>query len=331
MDSARYSSTARERKPALVAILGPTAVGKTAVAVALAVRLDGEVVSADSRSLYRGMDIGTAKPSPEERRRVVHHLIDVTDVDQPWSLATYRHAALAAIEGIARRGHLPVLVGGTGQYITAILDGWEPPALPADPELRRRLEEEAAREGAPALHARLAGLDPASAERIDPRNVRRVIRALEIRMMTGKPASLQRGRRAPPFRALRLGLRLPRPELYERIDGRIDSMLAAGWVDEVRALLDRGYSLDLPAFSALGYRPLAEVIRGQTTLEEAKQRIRRASREFVRRQANWFKPSDPRIEWVEAGAGVVGELEGRIRRWVSGDRSGQPTASRISE
>jgi tRNA dimethylallyltransferase len=331
MGSARYSSIARERKPVLVAIVGPTAVGKSSAAAALAEHIDAEVVSADSRLLYRGMDIGTAKPSPEERRRVVHHLIDVTDVDQPWSLATYRHAALEAIEGIAGRGHLPLLVGGTGQYVTAILDGWEPPALPADPELRRRLEEEAAREGAPALHSRLARLDPASAERIDPRNVRRVIRALEIRMMTGKPASLQRGHRAPPFRALRLGLMLPRPELYERIDARIDSMLAAGWVDEVRALLDRGYSLDLPAFSALGYRPLAEVIRGQITLEDAKQRIRRSSREFVRRQANWFKPSDPRIEWVEVRPGVELELEARVRSWISGDRTDQARASRISE
>ena len=306
-----------DRDPPLVALVGPTGVGKTSVAITLAERLGAEVVSADSRLVYRGMDIGTAKPSRDERRRVPHHLIDVTEVDQPWSLATFRRAALEAIDEIGGRGRLPLLVGGTGQYATAILDGWEPPALAADPELRRRLEDEASQEGAHALHAQLARLDPASAERIDSRNIRRVIRALEIRMVTGMPVQ-PRARTPPPYRILRLGLRLPRPELYARIDARIASMLAAGWVDEVRGLMDRGYSLDLPAFSAIGYRQLAETVEGRASLEDAVQKIRRSTREFVRRQANWFNPDDPRIEWIEARPGVEAELEAWVRRWIAG-------------
>ena len=315
MSSSRHSFTASEPRPALVAILGPTAVGKTSAAIWLAERIGAEVVSGDSRLIYRGMDIGTAKPSREERARVRHHLIDVAEVDQPWSLATFRQAALESIEEIGQRGRIPLLVGGTGQYVTAILDGWEPPALPGDPALRLRLADEASHEGPQALHARLAALDPESAQRIDPRNVRRVIRALEICMITGAPASRQRSRRPPPFRALRLGLTLPRPELYARIDARIDAMLAAGWMDEVRHLIERGVSPDAPAFSAIGYRQLAEVLQGRATLEDAVRSIRRATREFVRRQANWFKPDDPRILWFQARPGVEAELEAAFRRW----------------
>jgi tRNA dimethylallyltransferase len=307
---------AEDPRPLLVAILGPTAVGKTAISIALAERIGAEIVSADSRLIYRGLDIGTAKPTLEQRARIPHHLIDVAEIDDPWSLATFRLAALEAIHGIGRRGRLPLLVGGTGQYVTAILDGWAPPALPADPALRRTLEDEASREGAHALHARLAQLDPASAARIDPRNLRRVIRALEICLLTGAPASGQRARRPLPHHVLRLGLTLPRPELYARIDARIEAMLAAGWLDEVRGLLGRGVSPDSPAFSALGYRQLADVVQGRATLGEAVRSIRRATREFVRRQANWFKPHDPRIRWFEARAGVEADLEDAFRQWA---------------
>jgi tRNA dimethylallyltransferase len=305
-----------DRLPPLVVLLGPTAVGKTKASIPLALRAGGEIVSADSRLLYRGMDIGTAKPTRDERALVPHHLVDVAEVDEIWGLAVFRRAAFDAIEGIVRRRRLPILVGGTGQYVTAILEGWEPPALPADAGLRRRLEAIAAEEGPEALHRRLARLDPASAERIDARNVRRVVRALEIAEATGLPASAQRRRHPPPYRILRLGLALPRAELYQRIDARIDAMLAAGWLEEVRGLLDRGYSPDLPSFSAIGYRQLAQVARGVLPVEIAVQSIRRATRQFVRRQANWFKPNDPRIRWLQAEEHVAEEMEPLVRRWL---------------
>jgi tRNA dimethylallyltransferase len=305
--------------PPLVALLGPTAVGKTAAALSLAERLGAEIISADSRLLYRGMDIGTAKPTPEERARVHHHLIDVAEPDETWSLATFRQAALRTIDDVAGRGKIPILVGGTGQYVTAILEGWEPPALPADLGLRRSLEAEAARDGPQALHRRLSRIDPESAARIDPRNLRRVVRALEVAALTGRPPSSQRRRRPPPYRILRLGLTLPRADLYARIDARIDAMIAAGWVDEVRRLLSRGFSPELPSFSAIGYRQLVDVVLGRSSLEDAVRSIRRATRQFVRRQANWFKLEDPRIRWLAADAAVVDALEGVVRGWAAAE------------
>lgn len=305
-------------RPRLIALVGPTAVGKTALALALAERLPAEIVSADSRLLYRGLDIGTAKPSEGERARVPHHLIDRADPGESWSLALFQQAAARAIAGIAACGRLPLLVGGTGQYVAAILDGWLPPALPADPALRAALEDEARRAGPQALHERLRALDPESAARIDPRNVRRVIRALEVCQRTGAPASRQPRRGPAPYRDLRIGLTLPRPELYARLDARIEGMLAAGWVEEVRALLARGLAPDLPSMSAIGYRELAAHVRGELELEEAVRRIRRASRALVRRQANWFKAGDARIRWFEARPGAAEAVEAYVRGWLEG-------------
>lgn len=305
----------------VVAILGPTAVGKTELSLGLAERLDGEIVSADSRLIYRGMDIGTAKPTPAERGRVPHHLIDVAEPHEIWSLAVFRQAALHAIADIQGRGRLPFLVGGTGQYVTAILEGWSPPALPADRALRGELEGFAHEHGAQALHHRLQQVDPEAARRIDVRNVRRVVRALEICTLTGLPASLQQGRHPPPFRSLWLGLTLPRGELYARVDARIDAMLEAGLVGEVRGLLLRGLSPDLPSMSAIGYRQIAEHLRGEVSLEEAVRRIRRATRQFVRRQANWFKPDDPRIHWYVRRPGIEDEVERRVRDWLGAEQT----------
>ncbi len=309
----------------LVAIVGPTAVGKTERAITLALRLGGEIVSADSRLLYRGMDIGTAKPTPEQRAVVLHHLIDVAEPEDSCSLTEFRVAALEAIWSVHGRGRLPFLVGGTGQYVTAILEGWAPPPRPPDETLRRSLERYAAEYGPKALHDRLRAVDPEAAATIDARNVRRVIRALEVYETTAVPMSQARGRKPPPFGILRIGLTLPRPELYARIDARIDAMLGGGLVEEVRRLLDRGLSPSAPSFSAIGYREVAAYLRGEIPLEEAVRRMRRATRHFVRRQANWFKPSDPRICWFESRDGVEEAIESLIRRWLVSE--GRETAS----
>ena len=285
----------------LIAVVGPTAVGKSALALGLAARVSGEIVSADSRLLYRGLDIGTAKPTREERAAVPHHLVDVAEVDQPWSLAEYKGEALRAIAGIHTRGHVPLLVGGTGQYVRALLEGWIIPRTMPDPELRAELAARAQGEGALALYRELQVRDPQAAASIDPRNVRRVMRALEVIYLTGHPFSAQRTRMRVGFRTLCLGLRMPREELYARADARIETMLTAGWVEEVRGLLSRGFSPDLPAFSALGYREIARHVQGQLSLEECRTEIRRATRRLVRHQANWFRATDPDVVWLAAG------------------------------
>jgi tRNA dimethylallyltransferase len=282
----------------VVVIVGPTAVGKTALSIQLAERLAGEIVSADSRYLYRGLDIGTAKPTPAERARVPHHLVDVTTPDQPWALAQYQTAALAALRDIRARGRAALLVGGTGQYVRALTEGWQTPPA-ANPALRAELESELARRGAEALAVRLRQIDPDSAARVDVRNPRRVIRALEVALTTGESFVAQRRRAAPPFEFVVIGLTLPRPELYARIDARVDAMMRAGLVDEARALAARGYGWELPALSALGYKQIGEYLRGECDLAEAVRRIKRATRAFVRRQANWFRPADPAIHWFD--------------------------------
>lgn len=286
-------------KPPLVAVIGPTAVGKSEVAINLAQRWNGEIVSADSRLLYRGMDLGTAKPSAEQRSAVVHHLIDVADPDETWSLAVFQQRAAATIAEIGSRGRLPFLVGGTGQYLQAILEDWQPPALAPQPELRAALEAWAEELGQGAIHARLAQLDPQAAQRIDPRNLRRTLRALEVIFATGRRFSAQRKQGESAYRLLRLGLTRPRAQLYERIDARSEAMLAAGWLAEVRSLLDRGYEPDLPSMSAIGYAQLARHLRGELSLDEAVAEIKRSTRVFVRRQYTWFKPADPGIRWID--------------------------------
>ncbi len=295
------SADERAGRPWVVFLVGPTGAGKSALASALAPRVRGEILSADSRLLYRGLDIGTDKPSAEMRARIPHHLIDVTDPDRPWSLAEYQSAARECIGEIHRRGRLPLCVGGTGQYVYALLEGWViPPAFPSS-DLRSRLEDRAAREGAAGIFSELEQADPAAAARIDPRNVRRVIRALEVVLSTGKPFSAQRRRGAVDFQPLVIGLTLPRPELDKRADARIDAMLAAGWLEEVRTLLEKGYSPNLPAFSALGYAQIARHLQGELTLEACRTEIRRATRRLIRHQANWFRPDDPDIHWLTAG------------------------------
>ena len=237
----------------------------------------------------------------------------MADPGTTWSLALFQQAAAAAIAAIHARRHLPMLVGGTGQYIHAVTYGWTPPVTGPDAQLRAELEARADAEGYLALHAELQELDPAAAEKIDPRNVRRTIRALEVIRLTGRKFSEQRGKTESPYRLLTIGLTRPRPELYARVDARIEAMFAAGLLDEVQRLLDSGCSPDLPTMSAIGYRECVQVLDGSMSVEQAKVEMRRLTRIFVRRQANWFKLDDPSIHWFEAGKASVDEIEQAIR------------------
>lgn len=286
--------------PPLLAIVGPTGVGKTALAVRLAQTFDGEVVSADSRQFYRGMDIGTAKPTLAEQAAAPHHLLDIADPDATVGLAQFQALARAAVEDVQRRGKTPLLVGGTGQYLWGFLEGWTVPEVPPDWDLRKRLYARAEADGGAALVAELAQVDAAAAAKIDPRNTRRVIRALEVYHATGRPFSEAQAKSPLPYRTLVLGLHLDREALYPRLDARIDAMLDAGLEEEVRGLVARGYGFDLPAMTALGYGEFAPVVRGEATVAEAATLIKRNTRRFVRQQGAWFKRSDPRIHWLDA-------------------------------
>ncbi len=284
-------------KPPLILIVGPTAVGKTELAIQLAEQLNGEIISADSRLFYRGMDIGTAKPSAQEMARVPHHLIDIVNPDETLSLAVFQQKARDLISKIHTRNQLPFLVGGTGQYIRAVAEGWTPPEVVPDEKMRNVLEKMKEERGLEWLHDKLRGLDPDSAEKIDARNYRRTIRALEVIFTTGKKFSEQRGQSDSPYHLITVGLIRPREELYQRVDERIDLMFANGFIDEVKGLLDKGYSPTLPSMSAIGYRECVRVVKGELSTEQAKAEMRRITRVFVRRQANWFKESDPQIKW----------------------------------
>jgi tRNA dimethylallyltransferase len=300
----------------LVVILGPTAVGKTDIAIELALRFKGEIVSADSRLFYRGMNIGTAKPSTEERRGVPHHLVDIADPDETWSLGVFQKEAHRVIQDIFIRKRLPFLVGGTGQFMRAIIEGWSPPAIEADLRLRQALTQWAQEIGPLTLHAKLALIDAQAASSIDAANVRRTIRALEVIFSTGKRFSVQRQRGSILYNPLLLGLTIPRHELYQRIDARIDGMLASGFIEEVQGLLDEGYSPSLPTFSAIGYSEIIAYLDGRISLDEAIRLMKRRTRIFARRQANWFKKDDPRIHWFQVGDPAVGAMSQVIADWL---------------
>ncbi len=306
-------------KPPLILIIGPTAVGKTELAIQLAEKMNGEIISADSRLFYRGMDIGTAKPSKEEMARVPHYLIDIVEPNETLSLAVFQQKAKELIEDVHSRGKLPFLVGGTGQYVRAVTQGWTPPEVVENPRMRDELEKMNTERGAKWLHDRLSLLDPESALKIDSRNVRRTIRALEVILTTGKKFSEQRGQGESPYHLITIGLTRPREELYQRVDQRIDAMFAAGFVDEVQSLLDRGYAPSLPSMSAIGYRECVSVAQGHLTIEQAKVEMRRATRIFVRRQANWFKESDPEIAWFQFKDEIIKVVENHVRNQLTFD------------
>ncbi len=283
----------------LVAIVGPTATGKTELSIRLAQEIGGEIVNADSRQVYRYMDIGTAKPTAEDRSKIPHHLLDVVDPDEDFSLAIYQDMAGRAIEDIHRRGRIPVLVGGSGQYVWAILEGWSAPEVPPDPAFREELELKSITEGGDILYRQLQEVDPESAGKIDPRNIRRVIRALEVFRITGKRFSELRTKTPPDFNVRIVGITVERDELYRRIDARVDAMVKHGFIDEVRSLLDRGYSPDLPAMSSLGYREIGGYLKGELSLPEACEQIKFTTHRFARNQYAWFRANDERIRWFD--------------------------------
>lgn len=288
----------------MLAVVGPTAVGKSALALRVAPLVNGEIVGADSRQVYRYMDVGTAKPSLDDRTRVVHHMLDIVDPDEEYSLALYLRRARAVIGEIRARGRVPIVVGGTGQYVRALLDGWSVPEVPPDAALREELEARVEREGVEALHRELAALDPEAAARLDPRNPRRVIRRLEVLRSLDAADAAPRGEQQP-LDAVVVGLTLERDALYRRVDDRVDEMLRAGWVGEVEGLLARGYGVELPSMSSIGYREIAEHLSGGPPLDETADEIKRRTRRFARQQYAWFRLDDDRIRWFDASPNGV--------------------------
>jgi tRNA dimethylallyltransferase len=283
----------------LVAIVGPTGAGKSHLALHLARIFDGEIVSADSRQLYRYLDIGTAKPYPQELSEVPHHLINVINPDEDFSLAQYQSLAYQTIEDIQQRGRLPFLVGGSGLYVWAVLEGWQIPRVSPDPEFRYNLEKRVGEAGIDELYQELVKVDPEAARKIDRRNVRRVIRALEVREKTETPFSQLQHKEAPAFNSFIIGLTADRAEIYRRIDLRVDGMIERGLVTEVENLLKMGYDLNLPALSGIGYRQIGQFLKGELTLAVTKQQIKSATHRFVRQQYTWFRLMDERIHWFD--------------------------------
>lgn len=288
----------------LLVIVGPTAVGKTALSLQLAQKYPLEIISADSRQIYRGCNIGTAKATPAERAAVPHYLIDVADPDQILTLAEFQEWAYLLIGQIHARGGLPTLVGGTGQWVKAVVEGWGIPRVPPDFALRAELEARAAESGGAALHAELAAVDPPAAAKIDPRNLRRVIRALEVFRKTGVPISVHQQKNPPPYNILQIGLTMPRQALYARVDRRIEQMMEMGLLEEVRQLAEAGFGWQMPAMMGLGYRQMEQYLRGEVSLDEAVALVKKETRRFVRQQYNWFRLDDPAIHWFDrAGDG----------------------------
>jgi tRNA dimethylallyltransferase len=303
----------------LVAIVGPTGTGKSRLALELAQVFNAEIVSADSRQIYHYLDIGTAKPTPRELSLVPHHLVNIAYPDDDFDLAQYQQLAQAAINDIQKRHRLPLLVGGSGLYVWAVLEGWEIPSVPPNHEFRDSLARKAAEVGKDELYRELEQIDPAAAQRIDPRNLRRTIRALEVNR-AGTIFSRLQQKKTPPFRTLIIGLTTDRQELYRRLDSRIDDMIAQGWVEETKKLLDMGYDSNLPALSGIGYRQIVRFLKGELTLAAATQQIKFHTHRFVRHQYNWFRLTDTRIKWFDIQGKIGPEVTGLVADFIGGDR-----------
>ncbi|RSM78518.1 tRNA (adenosine(37)-N6)-dimethylallyltransferase MiaA [Amycolatopsis sp. WAC 01375] len=288
-----------------VAVVGPTATGKTALAVELALTLGGEVVNADALQLYRGMDIGTAKATIEERRGVPHHLLDVLDVTETASVAAYQRDARARAEELLDAGRVPILTGGSGLYVQAVLDDLKFPGT--DPDVRARLTAEADGIGVAAMHARLSGLDPVAATAILPTNTRRIVRALEVIEITGEPFSANLPKPGPArYDTVLIGIDREPAELDARVDRRVEIMFETGLVDEVRTLLGQGLRDGLTASRALGYQQVIAAIDGDGDFQAAAEATAQATRRFVRRQRSWFR-RDKRIQWFDGGSERLAE------------------------
>jgi len=308
----------------MIAIVGPTAVGKSELALHLAQYFPIEIISADSRQVYRYMDIGTNKPSPAERESVPHYLIDVVEPDQDFSLAIYHQLAIEALKAIKQKGKLPLLVGGSGLYVWSLVEGWKIPQVPPDRKRRNQLEARAEQEGSQNLYQELQDIDPIAASKINPSNTRRIIRALEIYHATGqRPSQLQR-KEAPDFPILLIGLTRERSELYRRIDWRVDKMIQMGLVEEVEQLLKKGYNLSLPSMSGIGYKQIGQLLQGEMTLPQAIDKIKYETHRLARHQYAWFRLGDSRIHWfdssgaeAEANIATMNKVKSLIEGFIS--------------
>jgi tRNA dimethylallyltransferase len=293
----------------LVVLVGPTGIGKTRLALKLAVKFNGEIISADSRQVYRYMDIGTAKPTPEELSSVTHYLIDVVDPDGQFNLAVFQQKAHEAISDIQCRGKVPFLVGGTGLYIKAIVENFRLPGVSPDDNFRYNIEKNADDKTIDDLYAKLAAQDPDAAAKIDRRNVRRLTRALEVHAKAGKAFS-QLGTKDPPaYDTFIIGLTTDRAELYRIVDRRVDEMIKQGFIQEVKSLIQKGYDFNLPSMSGIGYKQIGQYLRGEMTLETAVQKIKTETHRFIRHQYAWFRLTDERINWFDISRVEDPEIE----------------------
>ena len=308
----------------MIAIVGPTAVGKSELALHLAQYFPLEIISADSRQVYRYMDIGTNKPSLAERASAPHHVIDVIEPDEDFSLAMYHQLAIEALKAIQQKGKLPLLVGGSGLYVWSLVEGWKIPQVPPDPKLRRQLEDRAEQEDSQSLYQELQDIDSMAAAKINPSNIRRIIRALEIYHTTGQPPSQLQRKEAPGFPIMVIGLTRKRSELYRKIDWRADKMIQTGLVEEAEQLLKKGYSPALPSMSGIGYKQIGQFLRGEMTLPQAIDKIKYETHRLARHQYAWFRLSDNRIHWFDtseaeakASIATLNRVKGLIEGFIS--------------
>jgi tRNA dimethylallyltransferase len=293
----QLKSFLKTAKTPLVVILGPTASGKTAISLKIAQEIEGEIISTDSRQIYKGLEIGSDALPEDQQEGIPHHMMGIVDPDREYSLAEYKDDAEKIIAEIRKRDHIPMLVGGTGLYISALTEDYDVPRVPPDKALREKLYKEAEEKGQEALHARLAELDPEAANAIHPNNLRYVVRALEINLKTGKP---KQDTKAPEVAedVFMIGIERPREEIYERINTRVDTQEYRGLIDEVTVLLDKGYDENLPSMSSLGVKEIIPFIRGEQTLEECKETLKQNTRNYAKRQGTWFRRY-PQINWIK--------------------------------
>lgn len=300
----------------LIVVVGPTAVGKSALAIRIAAKFGGEIVNADSRQIYKHMDIGTAKPDTTEKELIFHHLLDIIEPDDLYSVAVYQRSADDVVDAIKKRNKLPILVGGSGQYVWSIIEGWQIPEVKPDLEFRKNMEKVAVVEGTEALYAKLVAVDPEAAAKILPNNLRRVIRALEIYMQTGLKPSVLQTKNNITYPVLIIGLTAQRDCLYELINKRTDMMIVAGFVEEVQRLLQMGYSAGLPSMSSLGYKQIVQYLNGGMSLTEAVQKMKYETHRFARSQYTWFRLRDSRIKWFDIGDDNNAEIDYTIQTFL---------------